>query len=137
MGEHVTRVAFEAILLEPGEGGNELRGKTPQLASGSHRELRLQPASMVGEIDHPGGTVMPADMKGDAAPVVEMAYLRFRIAKPTGERARVGAADSCRIETQRTIDMLAQPRNPPRMVNKNIGVRGGVPKVVGMTDFAQ
>jgi hypothetical protein len=91
----------DATLPEPGKGAHQFCRKTPQLTSGSERKFRLEPASMVGEIDHPRGTIMPSGMKGNAPPVVgDMAHVGLGIAKPERERTRIVTANSRRIEIQ-------------------------------------
>lgn len=124
MGGNSTRATLDAILPEPGEGADQLGGQTPQLASWSQREFRLKPASMTGQINHPRRAIVPAGMEGKAAPVVrEMAHVRLFLNQPASESAGVRASNPDRIQTERAVNVLAQPRDPHRMVDQNRSVR--------------
>lgn len=123
MGGNSTRVPLDAILPEPREGADQLRGQTPQLASRSQRKFRLQPASVAGEVDHARRAIVPAGMKSKAAPIVgEMGHVRLLLDQPAGERAGVRATDRGGLQPKRAVDVLAQPRDPHRMVDQNRGV---------------
>jgi hypothetical protein len=56
------------------------------------------------------------------------------------KRTGISAANRRGIETERAVKVLAQPCNPPRVVNKNIRVTNvteAVTEAVKMVDLAQ
>jgi hypothetical protein len=126
MGGNSMRTPLDAILPEPGEGADQFGGQTSQLAPRRQRELRLQPASVAGQINDPRRAAVPTGMKSKAAPVVwQMTHVRLLRPQPAGKGARIRAANRAWIQTKRAVNMLAQAGNPHRVIDQNRGVTSG------------